>query len=485
MDITNKSSIRRTTQLSKINWMNEVEKRKDDLLKDTKDLLHIKSLLDEENTLPDAPLGKGVKEALDFMLNLGDKDGFIAKNVGNLAGHLEYGEGEELLGILCHVDVVPEGDGWTSDPFAAVIREGKLFARGAIDDKGPTMAAYYAMKIVKELGLPLKKRVRMIIGTDEESDWRCVEHYFEHEEMPTLGFAPDADFPIINAEKGIADMDIVQKPPFEEEGKGNIEVLSFTSGQRYNMVPDHATVTLNIPENQMAVLQRFTDFMKKHELEHLSHVENAELILSVKGVSAHGLEPKKGINAGLFLAEFLSKLDLNHTASDYFKFVSRYFFNDSRGVSLSVAYSDEVSGELTINPGKLSYTRKSGGSIGLTCRYPVTNNMDTTKEKLDQLLHENGFAIGKFKDTKPHHVDENEFLIQTLKKVYEEQTGEKPYLIAIGGGTYARSLKSGVAFGPLFPGRPDIAHQKDEYIEIEDLLKATAIYAQAIFELAQ
>jgi succinyl-diaminopimelate desuccinylase len=481
--ITN-AALRRTTHLTKINWMDEVEKRKDDLLKDTQNLLHIKSLLDEVNTFPDAPLGKGVKEALDFMLTLGEKDGFKPKNVGNLAGHLEFGEGEELLGILCHVDVVPAGDGWTSDPFAAEIREGKIFARGAIDDKGPTMAAYYAMKIVMELGLPLKKRVRMIIGTDEESDWRCVEHYFEHEEMPALGFAPDADFPIINAEKGIADMDIVQKVPVEEGGKGKIEVLRFTSGQRYNMVPDHAAVTLNILENQMDVVQRFTDFMKEHRLEHHSHVENAELILEVKGVSAHGLEPKNGINAGLFLAEFLSKLNLNRTALDYFKFVSRYFFNDSRGVSLGAAYSDDISGELTINPGKLSYTPQSGGSIGLTCRYPVTNNMDETREKLDELLQEKGFVIGKFKDTKPHYVDENEFLIQTLKKVYEEQTGEEAYLISIGGGTYARSLKSGVAFGPLFPGRPDIAHQKDEYIDIDDLLKATAIYAQAIYELA-
>lgn len=485
MDIYNNVGIRRTTQLTKFNWMDEVEKRKDHLLKDTQNLLHIKSLLDEENTFPDAPLGKGVKEALDFMLNLGEKDGFIPKNVGNLAGHLEFGEGEELLGILVHVDVVPEGDGWTTAPFAAEIRDGKIFARGALDDKGPTMAAYYAMKIVKELGLPLKKRVRMIIGTDEESDWRCVEHYFEHEEMPSLGFAPDADFPIINAEKGIADMDIVQQLHVEETGKVNIEVISFTSGKRYNMVPDHAAVTVNIIEGQMDVVQRFTDFMKRHQLEHHSHVKNGELTLEVKGVSAHGMEPKKGINAGLFLAEFLSKLDLNSTASDYFKFVSHYFHNDSRGVNLGVAYSDDVSGELTINPGKLSYTRQSGGSIGLTCRYPVTNKMEETKEKLDQLFLEKGFSIGKFKDTKPHYVDENEFLIQTLKKVYKEHTGENAYLIAIGGGTYARSLKSGVAFGPLFPGRPDIAHQKDEYIEIYDLLKATAIYAQAIYELAK
>lgn len=465
--------------------MNEVENRKEALIKDTQGLLHIKSLLDEENPAPDAPLGKGVKEALDFMLNLGETDGFIPKNVGNLAGHLEFGEGKELLGILCHVDVVPEGDGWSSDPYAAEIREGKIFARGALDDKGPTMATYYAMKIVKELGLPLNKRVRMIIGTDEESDWRCVDHYFEHEEMPSLGFAPDADFPIINAEKGIADIDIIQKRAGIENTGANIEVINYTSGKRYNMVPDFAKASVVVQDNQIDTVQRFTDFLKKFELEGKSYVENGELIFEVKGISAHGMEPKKGKSAGLHLALFLSKLSLDDKAAHYFQFLAKYFFEDSRGVNLGVAYTDDISGELTINPGKLSYSPSVGGSIGLTCRYPVTNNMEDTKAKLDELLLEAGFAIEKFKDTKPHHVDEKEFLIQTLKKVYEEQTGEKAELIAIGGGTYARSLKAGVAFGPLFPGRPDIAHQKDEYIYIEDLLKATAIYAQAIYELAK
>jgi len=380
---------------------------------------------------------------------------------------------------------VPEGDGWTSDPFGAEIRDGKIYARGALDDKGPTMAAYYAMKIVKELGLPLKKRVRMIIGTDEESNWRCVEHYFKHEEMPTLGFAPDADFPIINAEKGIADFDMVQKESVEGKAEANIQVESFVSGKRYNMVPDHAKATILVKEHQDEVVQQFIIFMKEVELEYNYYVQNEEVILEVIGVSAHGMEPRNGKNAGLFLAEFLSKQALDGKAAHYFQFVSRYFFEDSRGVNLGVAYSDEISGELTINPGKLHFTVESGGSIGMTCRYPVTNKMEETKAKLDELLLNEGFEIENFSDSKPHHVDEKEFLIQTLKKVYEEQTGEKAELIAIGGGTYARSLKAGVAFGPLFPGRPDIAHQKDEYMYIEDLLKATAIYAQAIYELAQ
>jgi succinyl-diaminopimelate desuccinylase len=464
--------------------MGEVEKRKEALIKDTQELLHIKSLLDEKNTFPDAPLGKGVKAALDFMLTLGEKDGFTAKNVGNLAGHLEFGKGEELLGILCHVDVVPEGDGWTSDPFGAEIRDGKIFARGALDDKGPTMAAYYAMKIVKELGLELKKRVRMIIGTDEESNWRCVDTYFEHEEMPTLGFAPDADFPIINAEKGISDFDFVQNKTDFEKNNNLIEILSFESGRRYNMVPDYAKATVRASGKELEITREFTHFMNKFGIESQYHLEQDEIFLEVYGVSAHGMEPNNGKNAGLFLAEFLSKQKIDARADHYFQFVSHYFFDDSRGKKLGVAFRDELSGELTINAGILSYSKETHGKVGVSVRYPVTNKMEETKAKLDDLLSGEGFLIQNFKDSKPHYVDEQEFLIRTLKKVYQEQTGEEATLLAIGGGTYARSLKTGVAFGPLFPGRPDIAHQKDEYIVIEDLLKATAIYAQAIFELA-
>lgn len=465
-----------------MDWMKEVLARKDELIKDTQRLLQIKSVLDEEGASANAPLGQGVKEALQFMLDLGEQDGFTSKNVGHVAGHLEFGEGEESLGILCHVDVVPEGDGWTSDPYGAEIRDGKIFARGAIDDKGPTMAAYYAMKIVKDLGLPLKRRVRMIIGTDEESNWRCVDHYFEHEEMPTFGFAPDADFPIIYAEKGIADYDVVQKAT--EEGGGDVEVLTFESGRRYNMVPDFASAEI-IALDSSTVIQQFNRFLQEKGLTGESKQEETKVILEIEGVSAHGMEPDKGKNAGLYLAQFLSTLQLDKKAAQYFHFVVKYFVGDSRGRALGIAYSDEITGDLTINVGKLTYRHADGGRLGLNMRYPVTTDMDKTMEALIDKLRTEGFERENFSDSKPHHVDEKDFLVQTLKKVYEEQTGEKAELLSIGGGTYARSLKSGVAFGPLFPGRPDVAHQKDEYIIIDDLLKATAIYAQAIYELAK
>lgn len=471
--------------MESINWLEEVHKRKDLLLKETCELLQIKSVLDEDNTAEDAPLGKGVKEALDYMLKLGEKDGFSVKNVDHLAGYIEFGEGKECVGILCHVDVVPAGDDWNTDPFGAVLKDGKIYARGALDDKGPTMAAYYAMKIVKELGLPLNRRVRMIIGTDEESDWRCVDHYFKHEEMPTFGFAPDADFPIIFAEKGICDIHLVQHLTNEREtGKGEVEVIRFDSGLRLNMVPDYAKATV-VCEDVQHVVGCFEAFLRENQLEGKYTLDESHLLLEVKGVSAHGFEPNNGRNAGLFLASFLAHFRLDSVSQPFIQFVHEFLYNDSRGKKLNIAYADEITGELTVNVGILSFSKEEGGKIGLNVRYPVSTNFEKVMETLKKTAEENKFSIEKCSNSKPHHVNPDEFLVKTLQKVYEEQTGEKAELLAIGGGTYARALEVGVAFGPLFPGRSDVAHQKDEYFLIEDLLKATAIYAQAIYELAR
>lgn len=469
--------------MDKINWQNEIEIRKQDLLTDTQRLLQIKSVLDENAATETAPLGIGVKAALDYMLDLGAKDGFTVKEVDHVAGHIEMGQGEELLGILCHVDVVPEGDGWSSDPYGAEIREGKIYARGAIDDKGPTMAAYYAMKVIKELGLPLNKRVRMIIGTDEESDWRCVDRYFEVEEMPTLGFAPDADFPIIYAEKGIWDFAIVQPPAIHVE-KAAVNVIEFSSGRRMNMVPDYAIATVETVQTT-ELKQDYELFLHKHSLTGKSEIKQNQITFELEGVSAHGMEPKNGVNAGLFLASFLADLQVDEHAKTYFTFIRDYLFEDSRGNKLGIAYHDEITGDLTINAGKFIYSKGKDSSIGFTMRYPVTFDWEKGKERLTAKLLKFQWRVESFSNSMPHHVDQDSFLVQTLQKVYEKETGEKAELLSIGGGTYARSLKAGVAFGPLFPGSEDIAHQKDEYIEIEDMLKAAAIYAHAIYELAR
>ncbi|MED0942236.1 dipeptidase PepV [Bacillus mycoides] len=468
--------------MSTINWTEEVTKRKDDLIRDTQKFLQIKSVWEEESAKEGAPFGEGVEKALSFMLHKGEAEGFCSKNLEGYAGHLEMGQGEELVGILCHVDVVPEGDGWTTPAYSADIRDGKIFARGAIDDKGPTMAAYYAMKIVKELGLPLSKRVRMILGTDEESNWKCVDHYFKNEEMPTIGFAPDADFPIINAEKGISDIQVVQSGG--EEKEGTFKLISFESGRRLNMVPDFAEAVIT-GEDVNTLTVAYEEYLQTAKKIGKAIVEGKTVTLQIKGISAHGSTPEKGENAGLLLLNFLTKVSLDGKGASFASFVAETFTGDIIGEKAGISYKDDISGPLTVNVGRLSYSQENGGNLGLNVRYPVTTNFEETIAKLKEYVGTHGFEVADYSNSRPHHVDKDHTLIRTLQRVYEEQTGEKAELLAIGGGTYARSLKAGVAFGPLFPGKEELAHQKDEYIEIEDLLKATAIYAQAIHELAK
>jgi len=467
--------------MSNINWLEEVQKQQQSLIEDTQQFLRVKSVLDEATKRDGAPFGEGIAQALAFMLEKGKQDGFVTKDLEGYAGHIEMGQGGELIGVLCHVDVVPEGDGWKSDPYAADIRDGNIYARGAIDDKGPTMAAYYAMKIVKELKLPLRKRIRMILGTDEESHWRCVEHYFRHEEMPTMGFAPDADFPIINAEKGICDIYLAQQ---SLPADGEIVLLAFQAGRRLNMVPDYAKATIQTKQaQQLAAVYEM--WLQSMGYRGKAQASSDEIELELIGHSAHGSTPEKGENAGVRLAVFLGEHELDKQGASFVQFVSQSLGSDTRGVHLGIQYNDDITGDLTVNMGLLSYKREEGGTCGLNIRYPVTTDLDNTLQVLRDSVAAQGFEIRDISDSKPHHVDKDHILVRTLQQVYEEQTGEKAELLAIGGGTYARSLQAGVAFGPLFPEKEELAHQKDEYIEIEDLVKATAIYAQAIYELAK
>ena len=268
------------------------------------------------------------------------------------------------------------------------------------------------------------------------------------------------------------------------KNNSNITLLSFASGLRYNMVPDRAKAVLDVNKDHTELMQQFNDFISSQELKGSYHVESGYSIIEIEGVSAHGMEPDKGKNAGLLLANFLSTLDLDQNGKDFAGAAVRFFFGDSRGRALGVQYNDDITGDLTINVGKMSYNEQDGGLFGLNMRYPVTFKFEEGLKVLTEKAAAFGFTVANLSDSKPHHVDANNELIQTLQKVYEQQTNSEAKLLSIGGGTYARSLTSGVAFGALFPGRPDVAHQKDEYMELEDLFKATAIYAQAIYELA-
>ncbi|TES54380.1 dipeptidase PepV [Halalkalibacterium halodurans] len=457
-----------------INWLKEVKNRRDEIVYELREFLQYDSVYDEKTRKAGAPFGTKIEAALLHLLNLGKKANFSVKNLEGYAGYIEMGQGEESVGILCHIDVVPPGEGWSSPPFAAEIQNDRIVARGALDDKGPTIAAFFAMRIIHELNLSIKRRVRLIIGTDEERNWECVDFYFRHEEMPTVGIVPDADFPIIVAEKGVLDVEV--SIPFHDTSEHPVRLQTFYAGERLNMVPDRAIASLICShESTEAIKASFDHFIEEHQLEGKAKAENGLLMLTLEGKSAHGSTPEKGINAAVKLAQFLHHVD--GLSDPFIQFISEHL-RETNGAGLSIACSDDVSGPLTINAGRFAYTYGETGTIGVNIRYPVTVDVETFLAGLQAHNHR------IMNHLKPSYVEKDHPLIRTLQTVYKRQTGEEATLLAIGGGTYARALKTGVAFGPLFPGEEDTAHQKDESISIDQLLRATALYAEAIYELA-
>lgn len=462
-----------------IMWRDKVAQYEDKIIEDLTGLLNIRSVRDDSLADSEHPVGPGPREALDYMYTLAQRDGFNTHDVDHIAGRIEAGKGDEIFGILGHVDVVPEGSGWDTEPFNATVTEDRIIARGTLDDKGPTIAAYYAVKILEDMQVDWKKRIHIIIGTDEESEWKCTDRYFKTEPMPDLGIAPDADFPLIHGEKGFSSFDIIQTSDEESETTPEVVLKALKSGERYNMVPDHAEAQLSVNEQMAYVIQSFEGFLKDYSLEGKHYVDNGQLKLEIEGKSVHGMEPFKGINAGLYLIHFLNTLDLDKKAKTFVALGDDKLFDSHFGEKLDVATETKELGKLTTNIGIISYTDVDGGVYGVNLRYPNGFEFDKEIDKLSQTLAPN-FEIEVTKHQVPHYVDKNDPFVQKLLQAYRNQTGDMTEPYTIGGGTYARTMEKGVAFGAMFNDSEDLMHQKNEYITKKQLFNATAIYLEAI-----
>lgn len=464
-----------------MDYANLVGQYKDDLIDDLFGLLKIESVKGEP--AKNAPVGEGPKEALDYMMSLGERDGMVSKEVDNLAGHLEMGHGDRIFGILGHVDVVPPGSGWETEPFEPVLKDGEIIARGAQDDKGPTMAAYYALKILKAQGMDFQSRTRLIIGTDEESDWKCTDAYFKSEEMPDAGFAPDAAFPIIHGEKGITTFNIIQKQTLLDEEEPNIELKVLISGERYNMVPEEAEAKLKVLQNMSEVIQSFEDFLRRDDVEGEYEIDNGFLKLAIKGRSAHGSTPEAGVNAGFILLSFLDGLELDNNATAFVKFANSRVIDNFDGSNFDMAHSHDELGNTTVNTGMINYTEVDGGIFGVNLRYPQGLDFEAGLERFEKEIQNDGFIIEDIIHQEPHYVDRKDPLVKVLLDAYRNHVDDDTEPFTIGGGTYARTLEKGVAFGAMFKDTVDTMHQKNERMKLDELLLTTEIYLEALHRI--
>ena len=417
----------------------------DEYIKNLETLVSFKSVGGEKSD--GAPFGAGVRGALDFFLKVARDMGFSVTDYDGYAGEIAFGEGEEI-GIIGHVDVVPEGSGWDTEPYTLTLKDGEYYGRGVLDDKGPLFAALFALKELKDSGVSPKRKFRLFIGTNEETGWQDAEYLKAHATLPEYGFSPDGNFPVSYAEKGMA---IVE---FKIPALKNFYALS--GGTVINAVCDHATAKPKFTPDQK--------LLKKYGLKF-----DGKIIESF-GKAAHGSRPDLGKNAVKPLFEYFL------SCGEDVKSVLDFLFNDKGGLK---NFTTEQ-GDITFSP-DLLFEKDGDVYIKCDCRFPYPIEEKSLIAVFDT------FGLD-YKMTVKHgtqYVEKDGFLVKTLLSAYKSVMGGDPKPISQGGSTFARVFKKGVAFGPEFPEIPSTIHEPNERVKKEDLKKIYEIYKKAIFMLAQ
>lgn len=467
-----------------------IDHNKDEMIENLQSLIKIPSTYQKSND-PAKPFGQKANEALEFMLSLGNKLDFRTKNIDGYCGYIEFGEGKDLVGIIGHLDVVPEGDDWTYPPFLATIEDGKIYGRGAIDDKGPVMASLYAMKAVMD-HCTLQKRVRLILGLNEENDWKCIDYYKQKEELPTIGFSPDADFPCIYAEKSILSEYLkMDYTPYQNQAIVIEEIDCHNNA--INVVPKYSSVILKINPTKISMKSFICSIQKilKHtafEID-LYKMNEESLKITSHGIQAHAAHPDLGINAISPLLILLQKVFEQYSIPlPILDFFEHFIHTEYDGKSLGINVSDE-SGSLSLNVGKWQFRKEENLTfieIGMNLRIPVHTPVSQIHEQFVSLTNSySGVSSYSKRIQDALYLSKEDYLVQTLCSIYNKMTNSETKPIAIGGATYARAFDHCVCFGANLPGQKDMCHQTDEFISIDNLILASKIYAEAIYELAK
>lgn len=454
-----------------------LDEHQSEMLEDLKKLIEIPSVRSIKQH--DAPFGENCARVIKRAEKIISGAGLKTKNTGNYVLTADLGDDDPDLGILCHLDVVPDGSGWTYPPYELTLDGDRLYGRGTIDNKGPAIAAFYAMKAIKDLKIPLKKSVRLILGSDEENGSSDLEKYQKNQKLPPMLFTPDGDYPIINIEKGMARFSL--SADVHQENCGRC-VIKASGGQTINAVPAEAN----------AVLKGFTEDEILSAAKNLTDatvtVENCGdglCRVSVSGKNAHASTPELGVNAVTALLTLLGKLDIRgEVYKKLLSLLSVFPHGETDGAHAGLKSHDDLSGDLTLAFTVLEADERKVTSK-LDIRFPVCENLDVVINKLKAKCGEIGFSAELLMGDEPHHVPADSEFVQTLLKVYEAETGDKGYCKAIGGGTYVHNTSGGVAFGAEFPGEVNNMHGADESISLDSLMKNAHIIAHAIIELCK
>lgn len=451
-------------------WLGEHET---ELLQDYQAMLRIPSL--EEGALPNAPFGRANRDALDLALALSVKYGFKTADIEGYCGYAEFGKGEKMVMSLGHLDVVPTGPGWKYPEFGAEIHEGYVYARGATDDKGPTMASFYAMRALMAVAPDLGVRFRQVFGCNEESGFKCVARYVETEELPTWGIAPDSGWPLCHAEKGITSL-VVSAPLY----KGDVELLDIGGGQRPNIVIDKVVAKLKVNPPAMAHVKE--KVAANWDANVIAKWDGDILTIEARGKAAHGATPFMGDSAATRAFRFLFTIAPTE-AEEYFERL--LLVTHPSGVGLGIHGRDDDTGDLTSNVGIVSTEH---GTVRLlsNIRYPATWKGDyvasLAKEFFKKL--DASWSVAQLGDSPSLYFPLDSPLVKVLVEAYRDETGDMREPFTMGGGTYARAVPNMVSVGTCWPG-DGRAHETDERLKVDHLYKASRIYAHMLHSLAE
>lgn len=433
----------------------------ENFLVDLQKLIQIPSVYEKDDS--NFPFGAEIDRALKEMLSIAEGFGFKTfYDPKGYYGYADYGEGDKMIGVLGHLDAVPSGDAkhWNNPPFQVTIKDGKAYGRGVQDDKGPTLTAMYAFKALIDSGVQINKKVRFIFGTDEENLWRCINRYNEIEQIPDYGFTPDANFPLIYAEKGLLQVDLLAK---SESG------LVFSGGDAYNSVPSSITYTTD----QADALAQALDSLG------FEYAREADAI-TVAGHSAHAKDAEKGVNAISRLLMAMNQVGMKTACSN---FVTDLINEDALAKNIFGDCVDEMSGHLKFNIGKISI-RPEQEELNIDMRIPVSISKEFVLERLTAAASKHGFEIRENDYLRSIYTPLDSPLVKSLLGAYQEVTGDtESEPISSGGATYARAMDNCVAFGAAFPHSEETEHQPNEYATIEDMKTAMEVYYRAFENL--
>ena len=466
-----KSEIRRKIE----NWF---DLHFDEMMADFKKMLAVKSV----RGLPEdgAPYGFGPREALTLARTMLENRGFTVNEFENIVITADIGPEPPKMGILAHLDVVDAGEGWDSNPYEMTIKDDRIYGRGALDNKGPAIAAMYAMYCAQELYPDLQNGFRILLGSGEENGCGDIALYLEKHEPPPNVFTPDADYPIVNTEKGRAAIFMGAK---WKDDPATPRVISITGGKTMNVVPNRAEAL--IEGFSMSDLDMYCMISAAQTGTSITaQAANDGLIIAVEGISAHAATPELGVNAQTALLDMLASMPFADSKGiGYIRALNRLLpHKDHQGRALGINMSDEKSGELTVNFGVLMYSATEF-SANFDCRTPACADEVDLPGMIRAALEHEGLNVTNSVLSKCHHTPADSPFVQTLLKIYSEYTGNPAECLALGGQTYAHEIPGGVAFGCKLPGLDNQIHGANEFIGVEQLVVSAKMFAHSIIEM--